>query len=228
MTVRGQRYRHGQGGAHDQAVGIGDYQPYLSMALGAGDTTVTRMVNAYAALANHGRQREATLIDYVQDRNGKVIWRADNRACTGCNMPRWDGKPMPRLRPAGKQVLDPRTAYQVVHMLEGVVVRGTAKRCAIWACRCSARPARPAGRPTCGSWAVRPTSSPASTWAMTSRAAWAAMPGRAHRRADLQAVRAGHAPALGRHSVYRACRRLDGEDRSRSGQAGVRRHAAGQ
>ncbi|MCW1986078.1 UNVERIFIED_ORG: penicillin-binding protein 1A [Sphingomonas sp. R1F5B] len=108
-------------------VGIGDYQPYLSMALGAGDTTVTRMVNAYAALANHGRQRDATLIDYVQDRNGKVIWRADNRACTGCNMPRWDGTAMPRLRPAGKQVLDPRTAYQVVHMLEGVVVRGTAE-----------------------------------------------------------------------------------------------------
>jgi len=108
-------------------VGIGDYQPYLSMALGAGDTTVTRMVNAYAALANHGRQREASLIDYVQDRNGKVIWRADARACPGCNMPRWDGSAMPRLKPAGKQVLDARTAYQVVHMLEGVVVRGTAE-----------------------------------------------------------------------------------------------------
>jgi membrane carboxypeptidase/penicillin-binding protein len=108
-----------------KSVGIGDYQPYLSMALGAGDTTVIRMVNAYAALANHGRQREPSLIDYVQDRNGKVIWRADNRACTGCSMPQWDGQPMPRLRPAGRQALDARTAYQVVHMLEGVVVRGT-------------------------------------------------------------------------------------------------------
>lgn len=110
-----------------KSVGIGDYQPYLSMALGAGDTTVIRMVNAYAALANHGRQREPSLIDYVQDRNGKVIWRADNRACTGCSMPQWDGQPMPRLRPAGRQALDARTAYQVVHMLEGVVVRGTAE-----------------------------------------------------------------------------------------------------
>jgi len=108
-------------------VGIGDYQPYLSMALGAGDTTVMRMVNAYAALANHGRQREASLIDYAQDRNGKVIWRADNRPCNGCNLPRWDGSAMPRLKPAGKQVIDARTAYQVVHMLEGVVVRGTAE-----------------------------------------------------------------------------------------------------
>lgn len=107
-------------------VGIGDYPPYLSMALGAGDTTVANMVNAYAALANQGRQHVPTVIDYVQDRDGKVIWRADSRRCDGCNMPEWDGKPMPRFADNGKQVLDPRTAYQVVHMLEGVVVRGTA------------------------------------------------------------------------------------------------------
>ena len=109
-----------------KAVGIGDYQPYLSMALGAGDTTVIKMVNAYGALANQGRQHEPSLIDYVQDRNGKVIWRADGRRCEGCSMAQWDGKPMPRLKPTGRQVMDPRTAYQVVHMLEGVVVRGTA------------------------------------------------------------------------------------------------------
>lgn len=109
-----------------KAVGIGQYDPYLSMALGAGDTTVLKMVNAYAALANQGRQHPASLVDYVQDRNGKVIWRADNRRCDGCQMPQWDGKPMPRFKQTGKQVMDPRTAYQVVHMLEGVVVRGTA------------------------------------------------------------------------------------------------------
>lgn len=106
--------------------GIGDYKPYLSFALGAGDTTVLKMVNAYSALANHGVQFEPTLIDFVQDRNGKVIWRADKRRCIGCNMPEWDGKPMPRLQSRGKQVLDPGTAYQVIHMLEGVVQRGTA------------------------------------------------------------------------------------------------------
>lgn len=109
-----------------KAAGVGDYQPYLSMALGAGDTTVLKMVNAYAALANQGRQHDPSMIDYVQDRNGKVIWRADNRRCDGCSMAQWDGKPMPRLNVTGKQVIDPRTAYQVVHMLEGVVVRGTA------------------------------------------------------------------------------------------------------
>jgi penicillin-binding protein 1A len=109
-------------------VGIGDYTPYLSFALGAGDTTVANMVNAYAALASHGLQRPQTTIDFVQDRHGKVIWRADKRRCVGCNMAEWDGKPMPRFKPAGRQVLDPRTAYQVVHMLTGVVQRGTAVR----------------------------------------------------------------------------------------------------
>ena len=109
-------------------VGIGDYKNYLSFALGAGDTTVERMVNAYGALVNHGREHQGSVIDYVQDRHGKVIWRSDNRACTGCNMAEWDGKAMPRFSTGGKQVLDPRTAFQVVHMLQGVVTRGTAVR----------------------------------------------------------------------------------------------------
>ena len=109
-------------------VGIGKYEPYLSFALGAGDTTVAQMVNAYAALANHGLQYSQSMIDYVQDRSGKVIWRADARRCTGCSMAEWDGTPMPRLAARGKQVMDARTAYQVVHMLEGVVQRGTAVR----------------------------------------------------------------------------------------------------
>jgi len=107
-------------------VGIGQYEPYLSFALGAGETTVERMVRAYSSLVNQGVQTPSTVIDYVQDRRGKVIWRADERACTRCNMDQWDGKPMPRMKPRGKQVLDPRTAYQVLHMLEGVVQRGTA------------------------------------------------------------------------------------------------------
>ncbi|MCT2400004.1 penicillin-binding protein 1A [Novosphingobium mangrovi (ex Huang et al. 2023)] len=109
-------------------VGIGDYKPYLSFALGAGETTVERMVNAYSALANNGVQYPASVVDYVQDRNGKVIWRADPRRCDICNMADWDGKPMPRITRKGKQVIDADTAYQVIHMLEGVVTRGTAVR----------------------------------------------------------------------------------------------------
>ncbi len=106
---------------------IGKYNPYLAFALGAGDTTVMKMTNAYSMLVNHGRELDPTVIDYVQDRNGKVIFRTDKRDCAGCNMPKYDGKPMPRLKPVGKQLLNPMTAYQVVHMLEGVILRGTAQ-----------------------------------------------------------------------------------------------------
>jgi penicillin-binding protein 1A len=108
-----------------EKMGIGSYDPYPAFALGAGETTVMKMVNAYSALANHGRLNEPTLIDYVQDRAGKVIYRADKRTCNGCNMAEWDGKSMPRLKASGVQAMDARTAFQTVHMLEGVVQRGT-------------------------------------------------------------------------------------------------------
>ncbi|WP_114520059.1 transglycosylase domain-containing protein [Altererythrobacter sp. ZODW24] len=109
-----------------EKVGIGSYNPYPAFALGAGDTTVQKMVTAYSALANHGRLPQSTVIDFVQDRSGKVIWRADKRKCSSCNMPEWDGKAMPRLKSQGVQAMDARTAFQTVHMLEGVVQRGTA------------------------------------------------------------------------------------------------------
>nr|WP_240320946.1 PBP1A family penicillin-binding protein [Sphingomonas crusticola] len=107
-------------------MGVGDYPPYIAYSLGAGETTVLRMVNAYAMLANQGRSVKPTLIDYVQDRHGKVIWRADNRPCEGCNAKDWNGGRMPRPRPRSTQVMDPLTAYQMVHIMEGVVQRGTA------------------------------------------------------------------------------------------------------
>ena len=107
-------------------LGVGDYPNQLAFALGAGDTTVLKMVNAYSALDNLGRQMQPSLIDYVQDRHGKVIWRADSRPCDGCNMKDWDGKAMPRPPVRGRIVIDPVTATQIVHMMEGVVQRGTA------------------------------------------------------------------------------------------------------
>ncbi len=110
-----------------KTMGIGDYKPYLAFALGAGDTTVMKLTNAYSMLANHGRELTPTVIDFVQDRKGKVIFRADKRVCENCNMNDWDGKPMPRPRPAGKQLMDPMTAYQMIDILEGVITRGTAQ-----------------------------------------------------------------------------------------------------
>jgi len=105
---------------------IGDYQPYLAFALGAGETTVEKMVNAYAALANHGRLLEPKVMDFVQDRRGKVIWPRRWRPCDSCNADDWDGRPMPRFERDGRQAMDAMTAYQVVHITEGVIKRGTA------------------------------------------------------------------------------------------------------
>ncbi len=97
------------------------------IALGAGETTPLRMINAFAILANSGRAVKPSLVDYIEDRNGKIIYRADTRPCDGCNAPDWDGKPMPRPPLRTKQIVDPLTAYQMVHIMEGVVQRGTAQ-----------------------------------------------------------------------------------------------------
>nr|WP_311732358.1 transglycosylase domain-containing protein [Sphingomonas sp. BK580] len=109
-----------------KAMQIGDYAPYLSYALGAGETTVEKMVNAYGVLANWGRWHDPTLIDFVQDRRGQVIWPENWHACDGCNMPDWNGRAMPRLPTRGHQVLDAMSAYQMVLITEGVIQRGTA------------------------------------------------------------------------------------------------------
>jgi penicillin-binding protein 1A len=109
-----------------RTMGIGDYPAVLAISLGAGDTTVLKLTNAYAMLANNGRELKPTIIDYVQDRAGKVIFRADTRPCEACNAKDWDGKAMPRPAQRTKQLMDPMTAYQTVHILEGVVQRGTA------------------------------------------------------------------------------------------------------
>src|SRR3546814_9193362 len=86
------------------------------------------MTNAFAILANNGKEVKPTMIDYIQDRHGKVIYRTDTRPCEGCDAPDWNGKPMPRPPLRTKQVMDAMTAYQVDHMLEWVVTRGTAQR----------------------------------------------------------------------------------------------------
>jgi penicillin-binding protein 1A len=114
--------------ANAEKLGVGKYPNYLSIALGAGETTVLKLTNAYAILANQGRAVKPTLIDYVQDRNGKVIYRTDNRCQVmgNCNAPDWDGKAMPRPPSRDRQILEPMAAFQMVHIMEGVVERGTA------------------------------------------------------------------------------------------------------
>jgi penicillin-binding protein 1A len=104
-----------------------DLQPYLSNALGAGETTVLRMVTAYSMFANGGKRVKATLIDRIQDRYGHTIYRHDERVCEGCDADHWANQPEPQLIDKSDQVLDPLTAYQITSMLEGVIQRGTGR-----------------------------------------------------------------------------------------------------
>ncbi|BDA84507.1 penicillin-binding protein [Aureimonas sp. SA4125] len=98
---------------------------YLPMALGSGETTVLRMVAAYSVMANGGRSIEPSLIDRVQDRYGRTIYKHDSRGCDTCNVSTWENQAEPALVDNRDQVLDPMTAYQITSMMEGVVQRGT-------------------------------------------------------------------------------------------------------
>ena len=103
-----------------------DLPPYLSYALGAGETTVLRMVTAYSMFDNGGRRVKPTLIDRIQDRYGHTIYKHDKRECVGCDADKWHDQPEPTLIDRREQVIDPMTAYQITSMMEGVVQRGTA------------------------------------------------------------------------------------------------------
>jgi len=103
-----------------------DHMPReYSMVLGAGETTPLRMTAAYAMLVNGGKRITPTFIDRIQDRNGTMIFRADQRSCDGCDGIDWMHQPVPVIPDTREQVADPGSAFQIVTMLEGVVERGT-------------------------------------------------------------------------------------------------------
>ncbi|UVC11355.1 penicillin-binding protein 1A [Rhizobium sp. TH2] len=101
-------------------------QPVLSMSLGSGETTVLRMVSAYSVLANGGKQIKPTLIDRIQDRYGKTIFKHEESVCQACNADDWTEQDEPEVVDNREQVLDPMTAYQITSMMQGVILRGTA------------------------------------------------------------------------------------------------------
>jgi penicillin-binding protein 1A len=112
-----------------QRVGIYDRVPnQLSYALGAGETTLLKMTTAYSIIANGGKKIEATLIDRVQDRYGKTIYRHDKRDCNQCTNQVWQDQAEPELFDVRPEVMNPYTAYQITSMMEGVVQRGTGKK----------------------------------------------------------------------------------------------------
>ncbi len=98
--------------------------PYPSMALGAGETTVLRMAAAYGSFVNGGKAIEPSVIDSIQDRFGRTLWRPSAQSCGNCGV---EGE-VPARQDIRRSITDPISAYQMVSLLEGVVQRGTGTR----------------------------------------------------------------------------------------------------
>ena len=107
---------------------VDDMPQLLSMALGAGETTLLRLTTAYAMLVNGGRRIRPTLVDRIQDREGQTVFQHDMRPCEGCENVFWNGQAAPELPDPRARIANPASAYQVVSMLQGVVERGTGRR----------------------------------------------------------------------------------------------------
>ncbi len=103
-------------------------RPVLAMSLGAGETSLLRMTAAFSMFVNGGKRITPSLVDRVQDRRGRTVFRHDARDCSACKVEKWEGQAEPELVDARRAVINPYTAYQITSMLEGVVQRGTAKK----------------------------------------------------------------------------------------------------
>ena len=109
---------------------VDNMQKTLSMALGAGETSLMRITTGYAMFVNGGKKIVPSLIDRIQDRHGLTISKHDKRSCKKCRAKAWTGERIPKIADVRKQITDSGSAYQVVAMLKGVVERGTGRRVA--------------------------------------------------------------------------------------------------
>lgn len=108
---------------------VDDMPELLSFSLGAKETTPLRLTAAYGMIVNGGRKIVPSFIDRVQNREGKTVWRVDSRNCEGCSDAGWTQAMLPPDIPDTRvEIEDPRVAYQMVSMLQGVVQRGTAAK----------------------------------------------------------------------------------------------------
>ncbi|WP_294928956.1 PBP1A family penicillin-binding protein [uncultured Paracoccus sp.] len=104
-----------------------DLGNFLANSLGAQETTLLKMVAAYAMFANGGERVEPTLVDRVQDRRGRTVYRHDQRACATCGQANWPAGAGPVINSDRERVMDAITAYQITSMMEGVVRRGSGR-----------------------------------------------------------------------------------------------------
>jgi penicillin-binding protein 1A len=112
--------------AYAEKFGVYDnMRQFLANALGAQETTMFRLISAYAMFANGGERVEPTLVDRVQDRYGRTIYRHDTRTCDTCTDPNLPEGRGPQITSHREQIIDPITAYQMISLMQGVVKRGS-------------------------------------------------------------------------------------------------------
>ncbi len=107
-----------------------------SLVLGSTETTVLKLATAYGMMVNGGKKIIPSMLEKIQDRDGKTIYKRDRRDCRNCfinNLNDYIEKapeqlPMPYIEDSQQQITDSATAYQITSMLQGVVDRGTAAR----------------------------------------------------------------------------------------------------
>ena len=130
MTVRvAQKVGFDQISKISKNFGVYDEVPeLLSVSLGAAETTLIQLTNAYCSFVNGGKKVRPIFIDRIQDRRGKTIFNADKRKCIGCKEISYLKDDIPIIKNDTKQIISPETAYQVTSMLEGVIQRGTGRK----------------------------------------------------------------------------------------------------
>jgi len=105
-----------------------DIPEILSVSLGAAETTLIKLTNAYCTFANGGKKVTPIFIDRIQDRRGKTIFNADKRKCIGCEDMSYLKDEIPTIQDNKEQIISPETAYQITSMMEGVIKRGTGRK----------------------------------------------------------------------------------------------------
>ncbi len=113
-----------------ESFGISKYlNKQLSMALGSGLVTLIDLTNAYGIIANGGVKIEPKFIKSIYSRDGKKIYNSLSKSCENCKLKKISKKiDLPDITINAEQVVDPRIAYQITSMMEGVIDRGTAKK----------------------------------------------------------------------------------------------------
>lgn len=94
-----------------------------SMALGSGETTLEKLVLGYSAFVNGGHVIEPKMVDYVEDRYGKIVGEKKP------NQIEWNESLLPPKNTEIREPLsDAQSLYQIVSILQGAVERGTGKQ----------------------------------------------------------------------------------------------------